>query len=263
VDNPDDPKTPAAETITLAAPSAAEQASQRSSALAFWLVMSMLGALLLLVTMLLVFPTWWSSQGDEKLDFYKWALTALLGTFGAWIGAGAAYFFGRENLRESSRSTEAALRIQQSASHSPRAERIKDIALTAMNSEFMFGADKTKDDVLKGLDKHTDYWFVPVLDATGNGKLDDVIHGRVFWDARIGNDKISQVRSALDTDAKLQDLKLLHGDAFFVKASLDDMIADVSALMGQKGAVVGVVVGDNGKPTHCFTKQLLSTLATN
>jgi hypothetical protein len=109
--------------------------------LAFWLVVIMLGILLVLTAGLLWFPvehTTTDATGHkvtvidkELLEYYKWSLSALLGAFGAWIGAGAAYFFGKENLRESSRSTEAALKIQQEGLRAPpRPERLRTRAGT-------------------------------------------------------------------------------------------------------------------------------------
>jgi hypothetical protein len=69
----------------------------------------MLGILCLLILLLLILPL----RNGNFIEYYKWALTTLMGAFGAWIGAGAAYFFGRENLKESSESTERAMKIQQ------------------------------------------------------------------------------------------------------------------------------------------------------
>lgn len=40
----------------------------------------------------------------EVLEFRRTILTVIITAFGAWVGAGAAYFFGRENLRVASES---------------------------------------------------------------------------------------------------------------------------------------------------------------
>jgi len=55
-----------------------------------------------------------------------------LGAFGAWIGAGAAYFFGRENMELSNKSTQDALETQQKMSKMNAV--IKDINLTPLNT---------------------------------------------------------------------------------------------------------------------------------
>jgi hypothetical protein len=226
---------------------------QSTSTLAFFLVVIMLVILLVLVVALLVFAGGHSDNAGI-VEYSKWALSTLLGAFGAWIGAGAAYFFGRENLNESSRSTEAALRIQQEALRGvPKPERIRELALKAMNKEFMFNPTAIKSDVIGKLTQYSDYWWVPVLDEGGKGILVDIIHARVFWDTTFkDNDPISKIVSDIDI---MPNLKALHGASFFVQVALDDKIADVIGNMKKSGAVVGVIVDEKGKPTYCFTKQ--------
>jgi glycopeptide antibiotics resistance protein len=61
----------------------------------------MLGVLTLLVTVVLLIPMHWIGPAD-KGDIFIWrkdVLAIIITAFGAWVGAGAAYFFGRENLR--------------------------------------------------------------------------------------------------------------------------------------------------------------------
>lgn len=224
--------------------------------LAFALVVTMLGLLFLLVAALLVVP---AVAKDPKIDieYYKWALSVLLGAFGAWIGAGAAYFFGRENLAESSLSTERALRIQQEALRGPaRKQQVRDLTLTVMNKSFLFTPVATRSAVLLALRDNGHYWWVPVLAKSGSGALEDVIHARVFWSSAFNDvDTIEKIVSDLETLPALQELKPLHGGSFFIRASPDDGIEAVADLMNKVNAVVGVVVDDKGKPTHCFTKQ--------
>ncbi len=38
------------------------------------------------------------------LDYRKNLLAVLVTTFGAWVGAGAAFYFGRENLKDATKS---------------------------------------------------------------------------------------------------------------------------------------------------------------
>ncbi len=222
-----------------------------SSTSEFWLVVAMLIALFLLIIALLAF-TYFLRSDSAVLDFSKVALSILVGAFGAWIGAGAAYFFGKENLAESSASTEEALRIALGVS---KPKRIRDLTLTVMNKDFMFNFDSKKDEVLKKLNasQYIDYWWVPVCDQGGKGILEDIIHARVFWDTRFqGSQTISEIISGIEA---IPELKTLHGASFFVKVSLDDEIADVSDNMRKSGTAVGVIVDENGKPTYCFTRQ--------
>lgn len=226
----------------------------------FWLVVIMLGTLSILVLATLFVATW-SSDDKELVEYSKWALTTLLGTFGAWIGAGAAYFFGLKNLTESSLSTEAALRIQQETLHGvSKPERISELALTAMNKEFMFHPNTAKKDVIDKLKNYPDYWWVPVLDAGGRGILEDIIHARVFWDDDFTSDKkISEIRSAIE-DSNSEPGKTfgkLRGPSLFVKAAPADNISEVVGRMKESGAAVGVIVDEEGRPTYCFTKHNL------
>lgn len=235
----------------------------RSTArLAFSLVVIMLAVLFILALVLLFLPPRAGIDKDKLVEYYKWAFSVLIGAFGAWIGAGAAYFFGRENLAESSRSTEAALRIQQDALRGPpRVEFIKDATFTAMNTEFMFRSGAKKADVLKGLKDHIDYWFVPVLDDAGNGTLEDIVHSRVFWEAGFeDSDHLGKILSEIDTVAAHKDLRKLHGPSFFIKVTPGDKASDVFDKMDKGGVVVGIVVDEKGKPVYCFTKIDLQNL---
>lgn len=238
--------------------------SQRrpSSNKEFALVIVMLGVLFALILALLVFA--YSFKPDSTiLAFSKDTLSILVGAFGAWIGAGAAYFFGKENLAESSASTEEALKIALGGS---KPKRIMDLTLATMNKEFMFYPDSKKAAVLKELNlaKYNDYWWVPVFDRGKKGVLEDVIHARVFWEAKIKDDNkiatISDITSAIDNKPELKDFKALHGTSFFVQVASDDEITDVIGNMVKSRAAVGVIVDENGKPTGCFTRQDLQNL---
>jgi hypothetical protein len=233
-----------------------DRRSPRSYRLVFLMVL-MLG---FLVSLILIIP-WVSDYKDNiHLDYYKYSLGILLGAFGAWIGAGAAYFFGKENLQESSRSTESALRIQRdSFGRPPLIERIKDMTLTAMNPNFFFDFDKKKRDVRTKLDDFKGYWFVPVV-ATDTGVLQDIIHAQVFWDSGFAEDSatIKQIVSRMDED-KTKSLAKLHGDLFYIKVSLGDKISDVYNQISQKDAQVAIVVDEKGKPSHCLSKTDLRT----
>ena len=237
--------------------SAAAEASKLTSKWSYHLVVIMLLILagLAMLTILLPYLVVPSHPGDAKelADYSKWALSVLLGAFGAWIGAGAAYFFGKENLKESSRSTESALRIQQDSLRRSRlAEQVKDMDLTAMNSNFIFDAKSTKKAVVDGIKDLLGYWFVPIVDDT-KGTLKDVIHARAFWGADLKDDAtVGTITAKLD---EKDETRKLHGAGFYVEVSLDDKISDVYDLLTKKGAEVAIVVDGSKKPTHCVTKM--------
>lgn len=68
--------------------------------LEYYLAISMLIALVILVIIVLYVPL----SGNDTLEFRRTSLTLIVTAFSAWIGAGAAYFFGKENLRVATES---------------------------------------------------------------------------------------------------------------------------------------------------------------
>lgn len=232
----------------------------RKRNLAYWLVVTMLFVLLPLLLIVMLAPLIIGSD-KEVLEYYKWAGSILIGAFGAWIGAGAAHFFGRENLKESSRSTEEALKIQNQgqAVHSRRGpEKIGDLSLTAINSDFVFSPGSKKEQVVDKLKAHPSYWFLPELRE--NGSLQDVLHSRLLWAADFQpTDTLDQIVTRIDSDDAFQDLRSFHGAAFFAPVKPDQMISEVSNQMDQKKIEVGIVVDPGGRPTHCFTQTELKT----
>jgi hypothetical protein len=228
----------------------------------YHLVVIMLVVLGVLAFFVMFLPIVLPKPNDPKdlLEYYKWTLSVLLGAFGAWIGAGAAYFFGKENLLESSSSTERAMEIQQrSFRRAPIIERVKDMTLTGMNPNFFFDFSSKKDDVAKKLTQFKGYWFVPVGDKD-TGILQDIIHAQVFWVSTFKPDStLKEIVTEMDKDDKL---KKLHGDAFYAKVSSNDKISDVYNLMLQKDAEVAIVVDQAGKPLQCVSKTDLRNVLT-
>lgn len=246
----------------------------------FFLVFWMLVSLTLLVIGIVSFPIFlkWvvfiRKTGvdlyKDILDYSKWVLAALLAAFGAWIGAGAAYFFGKENLRESSRATEEALRIQQKSLGARPEEKVfvKDLALTAMNPSFMFYSSHTLNQLIEKLEKHVGYWFVLIINAD-TGILEDIVSSQVFWQFKYG--EVSGFKSEkpdtetigeiIDLMDEVDKVKKLHGvDVFFIKITLKDTLESVADRMKSPDTAVAIVVDAKGKPTHCLTRTDLGTL---
>lgn len=229
-----------------------------SGKLAFSLVVIMLLTLFILVLFLLGVAAWNSGDGENNamLEFCKWAFSSLLGAFGAWIGAGAAYFFGKENLAESRESTKQALQIQQETlSGSSKPVKIRDLTLTAMNKEFMFNGKTERNVIKKALEHYDDYWWVPIFDDEGKGRLEDVVHARVFLDAELDEKQNPIVSEILENLDKKPKAKKLHGPSFFIMVTPEEKIADVVERMNNSNAAVGIVVDEKNKPTYCFTKS--------
>lgn len=212
----------------------------------------------------------------QVLDYSKWVLSALLAAFGAWIGAGAAYFFSKESLQESSRATEEALRIQQQTLGTRGQEKlyVKDMALTAINPSFVFNPDTKLYDVVKSLNSKLGYWFVPIVEKD-TGILKDVIATQAFWkypnlpqvpegNPAEQNQKTSEgpfVKDFLKFLAENDNLKKLHGEGiFFIKIKLEDTLESVAAQMKSPNTAVAIVVDAKGKPTHCVTRTDIGSL---
>ncbi len=173
--------------------------------------------------------------------------------------AGAAYFFGKENLAESSQSTEAALKLQQKLfQRAPTFELIKDMTLTAMNPNFVFETDADVKGIVEKMEStFRGYWFVPMV-KKDTGVLMDIIHAQALWGEKRDNLKLEDKLAEIDKGTDVS-LKKLHGSSFFASIALNDKISDVYARMDHDDAEVAIVVDEKGKPSHCLTKTELRT----
>lgn len=145
-----------------------QRGSDRWRSPEFWLVVALLTALML--TMLMIFMLGGTNSAEKK-DF----LAIVLGAFGAWIGAGAAYFFGRENLRE---ATESMLRMRGS---SPQ-ERLTQTPIGALRPKPIPRTFKVDDTVKSALDwfqEDPERFFIVVLNS--QDKLQNVVHEEAIY----------------------------------------------------------------------------------
>ena len=222
----------------------------KDSWLEFVLVRTMLVILMVLVTLLIVLPFLIGSDTTEIaaiIDYSKWVLTALLAAFGAWIGAGAAYFFGKENLIASNKSTQEALKLQRASANENA--MISDMHPMPLNPSFQFKLDSNIEEVLNKLGENVDYWFVPVIE---NGKLMDIVHTEAFWRFQQKNESgtVKDVIDYIDNQLKQKSTKL-HG--FYITTRMDELVSNASDCMSRNHATVGIVCDKNEKPTHCFS----------
>lgn len=255
-----------------------ERKAARPQSKEFFLVFWMLVSLTVLVIGIVGFPIFMKcvingTDVTKILEYSKWVLAALLAAFGAWIGAGAAYFFGKENLRESSRATEEALRIQQKSLGARPEEKVfvKDLGLTAMNPSFMFYSSHTLNQLIEKLEKHVGYWFVAIINAD-TGILEDIVSSQVFWQFKYGKvsgfqpktknkPEIGEILEFLNSEKAKEELKKLHGvNTFFIKISLKDTLQAVADRMKELDTTVAIVVDEKGKPTHCVTRTDIGSL---
>ncbi|MCD4848013.1 MAG: hypothetical protein K8R76_07475 [Candidatus Aegiribacteria sp.] len=232
----------------------------------FRLVLWMLSSLTILLLLLIVLPFIIRNESNSSdfIEYYKWVLPALLGTFGAWIGAGAAYYFGKENLKLSSKSTQDALALEfqgdTSKFHADNAT-IEDIKPTPLDPVFKFTMDSKISEVVRELNKNVDYWFIPVLE---DSKMKDVIHIEALWrfyknKDDNGDKNISELLKDIEnvTDSTKSKLSKLHG--FFEEFTMNDHISDSLKMMIKSDKIVGIVCDDQDKATHCFVRRDLKT----
>ena len=145
-----------------------QRGSDRWRSPEFWLVVALLTALML--AMLMIFMLGGNSSAEKK-DF----LAIVLGAFGAWIGAGAAYFFGRENLREAKGSM---LRMRGS---SPQ-ERLTQTPIGALRPKPIprtFKVDDTLKSALDWFQEDPERFFIVVLNS--QDKLQNVVHEEAIY----------------------------------------------------------------------------------
>lgn len=196
-----------------------------------------------------------STAVTDILDYRKNILTIIITAFGAWVGAGAAYFFGRENMREASQNLLAMREL--SLKERLRVTSIKDIPPKQFSLIFKKG-----DEIRIAWDKlksNVDLWFVPVVDE--KGVLDSILHEEVIWRFLIDNEKtreealkqpISDLNEFIDKSCKDNPgLKKLKDT--YVKVTLDKSVIDANELMQNKEVSLAVVVDESGKPIGYVT----------
>lgn len=238
--------------------------SKREPRFEFWLVVIMLVILAILLILLLLLPFLLdddSVDNDKMVEFSKWVIPALLGAFGAWIGAGAAYFFGKESLKESTKTTQKVLDTFRTNLDK---YLIEDAHPMAFDPEFKFNQDSLVKKVLDALAKKPDYSWVPIFE---NKKINDVIHLEAFWRYKAEHPaeeaKKATVKNVVDyIETQLADKKhKLHG--FFTLAKLADKITDVLEKMRTERATVAIICDVQGIPTHCISQKNLRAFLLN
>lgn len=225
----------------------------------FWLVVVMLGVLFLLVlAVLLVKPQWLgTSPNIDILTWRKDVLAIIITAFGAWVGAGAAYFFGRENLRVAADSMLAMRDL--SGKERLRRTSIKQIPPTPI--DWTVKRTDTVAAVEAELMNKPERWFVPVV--KDDGTLDTVINQEAIWRFLITS--TSPPASATATVADL--ITFIEASAALKRfidiqavVSMETNVGTANDLMDSRHVFLAIVTSD-GKPTHFFTtaevRQLL------
>jgi len=224
----------------------------------FWLVVIMLLTLTALVCIVLcvrirVPGASTDLRATDLLEYRKTILTVIITAFGAWVGAGAAYFFGRENLRVAAES------LLEMRNQSP-AERLQHLPIRNVPQRPIDWTVKSADEIgsfYKTMNKK-DRWFIPIVND--DGSLENVIHENAIW--RFIDDQSAQgvahadilKKSVADVVAFIQrtpEFKEL--DHIYVPIGQDDSAGEVHSRMLSKDIYIGVIRDAKGKPTHYTT----------
>jgi hypothetical protein len=219
----------------------------------------MLGVLALLVFFILIIPPLaftgisgnnLKDMAKEFLEYRKTLLSIVVTAFGAWVGAGAAYYFGRENLAEASRSL---LAMKEPSAQ----ERVRNTPIRLIPPRSLDWKVKTSDELKSVIDKlkaEPKKWFIPII--KNDGTLENVIHEEAVWRLvdkdsanktpydEIMNKKVSDVLTFLK-DNKLERLM-----GIYVPINLDKNAGEANELMKTKDVSLAIIVDETGKPTH-------------
>lgn len=239
----------------------------------FWLVIGMLVALISLILTILL-PTidqpnlgaltepdrTFKNLHDYNalyLDNRKDILSIIITAFGAWIGAGAAYFFGRENLRVAAEGLLAMRRM--SARELLSKTSIKQIPPTPI--DWTVDKDTLVSEVRTKLDDDPSRWFIPVV--KDDGSLETVINEEALWRfllATEGQESPPLGSPPLPQEGKISDLLayietnpgLKRFNQIYVTVTMETTVGAANDLMESRKVYLAIVVTE-GKPTHFFT----------
>ena len=221
----------------------------------FCLVIAMLFVLFLLVIVVLIVPVQLgdsTTTAKDILDYRQNILAVILTAFGAWVGAGAAYFFGRESQRQ---ANEGMLKMREpSAKERLHQTRIRNIPPEEIKWYVTYN-EKVKN-VINKLKQEPDRWFIPIV--KNDGTLGTVIHEEAIWRFIVEkNNKegtLSDVLKYLDEVPKLKN----WAEDIYVKANLDNSAGYVDEMIKEKKDVyLAIITDEKGKPTHFITTGTL------
>lgn len=223
----------------------------------------------LLLAMLMIFTLVTGTDATATQTNRKDLLAIILGAFGAWIGAGAAYFFGRENLRE---ATDSMLRMQ---GVSPQ-ERLMQTALGNIKLDPVpktFRRTDFIEPVVKWLKEDADRFFVVILKS--DDSVDLAVEAEAVYLYLVNNPTTDQTKvelekviefikkeaDKLETEGKPVQADHLrnHVDcAVVLKDSDNAWLANEN--MMQRNVFVTIVVNAKGLPVGIITPTHIRSL---
>jgi len=224
----------------------------------FWIVIIMLVILAVLVVAVLIIPGPEAASAADLLDYRKSILAVIITAFGAWVGAGAAYYFGRENLREATRNMLAMRGL--SPEELLRQTPVREVPPRII--DWVVKTSDTMDSVVNKLRSDMFRWFIPVVNDT-DAKLATVIHEEAIWrfvaDSQaagtpakvVGGKNVSDLLNFLEQQGS-EELKKRFRD-IFVSAKLEDDVAKVNEQMQKNDVKLAIIKDENDKPMYFIT----------
>jgi len=198
-----------------------------------------------------------TDYNDRMLAHRKDILSIIITAFGAWVGAGAAYFFGRENLRVAADSLLAMRDL--SPKERLRRTSIKQIPPTPI--DWTVKRTTKLSEVKDALTQKPERWFVPV--TKDDGTLETVINEEAVWRYLI--DKLPPANATPAdiqkyADATVEDLLKYIDETETLKrfknihavVAMETNVGAANDLMDSRHVFLAIVSSE-GKPTHFFT----------
>jgi hypothetical protein len=193
---------------------------------------------------------------DRRKDF----LAILLTAFGAWVGAGAAYFFGRENLRVAANSL---LRMQRQTSGADRLRTTTINQVPPIPLSWIAQKTDTLGKAYDWLKEDTKRWFIPIVDE--NGALIFVLKGEALYHYYIDMIEAEQTSppspftpvrdillSQVIEDINTNDRYSLYRHVY-VTVNMNMSVETANELMDRQGIFLAIIVDEHRKPTHYIT----------
>lgn len=237
--------------------------STQSKTRAFWTPEFVLVCVMLIVLVVLVLIVLWVPIGvvqgtntstpptfEQMADYRKSMLNVIVTVFGAWVGAGAAYFFGRESLKE---SADSLLAMREPSAR----ERLRQTPVREIPPKILDWKVKKSDNlqpVVTKFEENPKYWFMTVVKA--DGALETVLEADGLW--RFINTKVKEGKTydeimQMTVEAMLEPKQVEPFKDRHVTATLDKSAGNVYEQMQNKEVFVAIIVDEGGKPTHFFT----------
>ena len=247
----------------------------------FWLVIWFLILFFFVLLLVLMLPAYlitgqFSVEGTQVSDFKKELAALIIAAFGPWIAAGAAYFFGRENMRVALEQANA--QMGRSPDAILRNTCVRDVERSKI--EYIVKPTDKFSTVDEKLWQEPGRWFVVYVDEAGKyiAAIDDEDFLRLQAHPEhfpLGLDALKPTREQLEEisveDAltaiagrKILKKKTPMGDGANKEAlikqlsialivSLDTSLLDAEARLNDQNKYLAIILDEEGRPNGYIT----------